>query len=188
MAERLVVIVMGSPRPRGACAALAEQVQAGAEAAGASVVRYDLRELDLEPCTACDICQEAVETDCVIEDDLQPIYPVLRRADGLAIVSPIYWFNISGQTKLFIDRAFYALNGPQGSALRGKSIGLVLAYGDSDPVSSGAVNALRSFQDICRYVGAHLAGVVYSGGGEIREQTVVLEQARQLGEALGREV
>jgi len=188
MNGRQVVVVVGSPRAEGACAALAEQVQAGARAAGAAVARYDLHGLNIQPCTACDVCQAATDDDCFIQDDLQPIYQVLRRADALVLVSPIYWFSFSAQTKLFIDRAFYGLQGPQGNALRGKSLGLVLAYGDSDPFTSGAVNALRSFQDMCRYVKADLAGFVYgsSGGGAMRDQPAVLDQARRLGEKLGR--
>ena len=66
------------------------------------------------------------------------------------IASPIYWFTISAQTKLFIDR-WYALESSQGSVLKGKQFGILLTYGDDDPYTSGAINAIRTFQDMFRY-------------------------------------
>jgi len=100
----------------------------------------------------------------------------------------MYWFTFSAQAKLFIDRAFFAMNGPEGHALKGKPIGLIMTYGDSDPFSSGAVNALRAFQDICRFIDAPVAGMVYgsaTGAGDIQKQPDLLQQAYQLGQKLG---
>ena len=119
---------------------------------------------------------------------MQALYPKLRRADVLVFASPIYWFTVSAQTKLFMDRGLYPLNGPEGHALAGKQIGVVLSYGDSDPFTSGAVNALRTCQDAARFIGAEIADIVYgsaSAPGEIREQAEVMERAYQMGLRLG---
>ena len=118
---------------------------------------------------------------------MQMLYPKLRSADAIVVASPIYWFTLSAQAKLCIDR-WYALEGPGGSALAGKQFGLVLTYGDVDPYTSGAINAIRTFQDMCRYIKADLAGIVYgtaSDPGEIQSQAKVLERAYQLGQRLG---
>ena len=146
MESQKIVVVIGSPRKNGNSATLAKRVIAGAEAAGAAVDSFYLHEMDIRPCRACDSCQEDISKDCAVDDDMHRIYPKLRRADALVIASPIYWFNVSAQTKLFIDRC-YALGSPQGHALAGKRIGIVLTYADADPFVSGAVNALRAFQD-----------------------------------------
>ena len=130
------------------------QAAAGARAHGTKVEIIHLRELTLAPCTACDACQNATESDCIIDDDITSLLPRIRQADAIVISGPVYWFTFAAQTKLFIDRVFYALNGPEGHALKGKPLGLLMTYGDTDPYTSGAVNALRSFQDICRYIGA----------------------------------
>jgi len=183
-----VIIVLGSPRKDGNCAVLAEQAAAGVRARGAKAEMIYLHGLTMEPCSACDACQKATETDCIIDDDLTALLPRLRKADALLLAGPVYWFTFTAQTKLFIDRAFYALNGPQGHALKGKPLGMLMTYGDTDPFTSGAVNALHAFQDICRFIEAPVAGLVYGSAtnvGDIQKQKDLLKEAYQLGEKLG---
>jgi hypothetical protein len=63
-----------------------------------------------------------------------------------------------------------------------------MAFGDTDPFTSGAVNALRAFQDICRFIEAPAAGMVYGsafGAGDIQKQPDLLQEAYQLGRKLG---
>ena len=142
--------------------------------------------MDIRPCDACDICQETRQG-CIIEDDMQILYPKLQDADAIVIASPIYWFTIRAQTKLFIDR-WYALQGASGNLLAGKQFGVVLAYGDTDPYTSGAINDIHTFQDIFRYLHANLVGIIYGtalAAGEIQYQPALLEQARKLGLRLG---
>ena len=185
MTPRQILILKSSPRKRANSSLLADQVAAGARDAGAAVESFDLHALDIRPCDACDFCQGAAE--CVINDDMQMLYPKLRAADAIVIASPIYWFTLSGQAKLCIDR-WYALQGPDGSALAGKQFGLLLTYGDSDPYTSGAINAIRTFQDMCRYLKAEVAGIVYgsaSDAGEIQGQPELLKRAYALGWKLG---
>jgi multimeric flavodoxin WrbA len=187
MSGKQVLILNGSPRKRGNSVLLAEQVAAGARAAGASVESFVLHNMNIRPCDACDACQGIDEAECTIRDDMEILYPRLQRADAIVIASPIYWFTMSAQTKLFLDRC-YALEGLEGSALAGKKIGIVLTYGDSDPFNSGAVNALRTFQDIFRYVQAEIVGFVYGSAsqeGEIQKQPDLLEKAYKLGQKLG---
>jgi multimeric flavodoxin WrbA len=187
MSSRQVLILNGSPRKNGNSVLLSEQVAAGARAAGAEVETFLLHTMDIQPCNACDACQGMEEGECTIQDDMQILYPKLRRADALLIASPVYWFTMSAQTKLFIDRC-YALEGLHGSGLAGKQIGIVLTYGDSDPFTSGAVNALRTFQDMFRYTQAEIVGFVYGSAsreGEIQNQPGLLEKAYKLGQKLG---
>ena len=188
MAKREILIVVGSPRAEGACATLAEEVRKGAESAGAVVHRHDLHSMDIRPCTACDACLESADADCVIEDDMRTLYPVLRRVDALVIASPVYWFNVSAQTKLFIDRGFYAMQGPEGNALKDKEVGLIMTYGAEDLESSGAMNAIHAYEDIFRFIDAPIVGIVHgsTGRGDIRLQKAVMEQAYQLGQKLAR--
>lgn len=186
MRNRQIVVVKGSPRREGNSAALADEVASGATAAGAEVESFYLHGMDIRPCSACDACRGEDETNCVIEDDMRTLYPKLRAADALVIAGPVYWFTMSGQTKLFLDRC-YALGGPKGHALAGKRIGIVLTYADTDPFSSGAVNALRTFQDAFGYIGAEIVGMVYGSAwkaGEIRANEDLMKQAFRLGQKL----
>ena len=104
MEGKKILLVMGSPRKEGNSATLAKQVAAGAKATGAAVESFYLHAMNIQPCTACDACREETGKECVIDDDMQILYPKLRQADAVVIASPIYWFTVSAQTKLFMDR------------------------------------------------------------------------------------
>jgi multimeric flavodoxin WrbA len=183
-----VLVVIGSPRTNGNSASLAKQVAAGAKESGAKVETVFLQRLNIRPCMACDACRKKVKKDCIIKDDMKVLYPKIKAADAIVIASPIYWFTISAQTKLFIDR-WYALGGDDGYDLAGKKFAIVLAYADADPFTSGAVNALRTFQDAFKFIGAELVGTVYGSAwkaGEIRKNQVLMEAAYALGKKIAR--
>jgi multimeric flavodoxin WrbA len=180
-----VLILKGSPRERGNSATLADQAAAGAKAAGARVEAFYLHGMDIRPCDACDLCVEK-QGGCVIEDDMQLLYPKLLQADAILIASPVYWFTFSAQTKLCIDR-WYALETPKGNALAGKRIGIILTYADTDPYTSGGINAIRTFQDMFRYIRAEIVGFVYGAAsniGDVEKQPALMERAYQLGQQL----
>jgi len=181
-----VMIVVGSPRKKGNSAALAKQVAAGAKASDARVETFFLHYMNIKPCTACDACRKKKDVDCIIQDDMQVLYPKLREADAIVIASPIYWFTVSAQTKVFMDR-WYGLGGDEGYELAGKKFGVLLSYGDADPFASGAVNALRTFQDALHYIGAEMVGMVYgsaSKAGEIQKNRAVMQEAFELGKKI----
>jgi multimeric flavodoxin WrbA len=185
--SKRIIMVLGSPRKQGNSEILAHRVADGAKnAAKATVKCFYLNKMDIKPCTACDICREDIDLNCIIKDDMQDVYPKLRQMDALVIASPIYYCMVTGPTKLFMDR-WYALGGPQGNALKGKRIGIVLTYDNIDPFRSGAINAIRMFQDTFNYLGSNIVGVVYGRAlavGEIKSNRDVLEKAYLLGKQL----
>ena len=186
MSVKHILILKGSPREKGNSSSLADQVAAGAAACGAQVESYVLQSMNIQPCNACDACHETEDRQCVIEDDMQILYPKLRNADAIVIASHIYWFTMSAQTKLCIDR-WYALEGPRGNALAGKQIGIVLTYGDSNQFTSGAINAMRAFEDMFRYIKADIVGMVYGTAmntGDAQKQPDLMERAYKLGQKL----
>ncbi len=188
MSVKYILILKGSPREKGNSSTLADQVAAGASQAGAEVETVSLQKLNIQPCTGCDACQRAGGGGhCNIDDDMEALYPKLVRADAIIVSSPVYWFALSAQTKLCIDR-WYALESPKGSALAGTQFGLVLTFGDSDLYTSGGINAVRTFEDICRYLRGTIAGLVYGSAsniGDVKAQPALLEKAYQLGQKVG---
>lgn len=180
-----ILILKGSPREKGNSATLAAKLFAGAEQAGASVEDVSLHGMDIRPCDHCDFCQEG-DFGCVIKDDMQKLYPKLRQADAIVIACPIYWFTMSAQMKLCIDR-WYALETAQGNALRGKQLGIVLAYGDTDLYTSGGINAIHTFESIARYLKMDIVGIVHGTAmdiGDADQQPELLEHAYKLGQKL----
>lgn len=182
-----ILILKGSPRDLGNSATLAGQVAAGAREAGAQVESFSLHTMDIRPCDACDTCRETGGV-CVIKDDMQTLYPKLRQADAIVLASPIYWFTFSAQLKGCIDR-WYALESPEGSELAGKKFGIVLTYGDSDLYTSGAINAIHTFESMFRYIRADIAGLVHGTAndiGDVEKQPALMEKAYLLGQKLAK--
>ena len=101
MSGKKILIVKGSPRRNGNSAALAEQVEAGARAAGAEVESYHLHDMDINPCDACDACRAGSYAGCIVEDDMQELYPRLVECDALVIASPVfYWYHKGDRRKV----------------------------------------------------------------------------------------
>ena len=179
-----ILILKGSPRVGSNSSLLADQVAAGARQAGAEVESITLHGLDLRPCDGCDFCKETGA--CVIKDDMQPLYAKLLAADALVLASPIYWFTYSAQLKTCIDR-WYALWNYQRDAFKNKPIGILLTYGDTDVYTSGAINAIHTFETMFRFLQARIVGWVYgslSDAGDAEKHPELMQQARQLGERL----
>ncbi len=154
---------------------------------GAETRTFRLHEMDISFCNACNHCRTETARDCVIEDGMQSLYGAIRAADVLVIATPIYWWTMSAQTKVFLDRC-YALGGPQGNGLAGKEVLIILTYEGTDPLLCGAVNALRTFQDGFRSLGARIVGLIHGRAdraGAICSNTELMEKARRLGEELG---
>ena len=186
MEAKKILVLLGSPRKKGNTAVLANQIIAGAESAGATTQKIFLHGLDISPCQACYACQRPDSKGCAIDDEMQPIFNKLIEADGWVIASPVYWFSMSAQTKLFLDRCF-ALPAYKKDAFTGKRIAVAMSFGDEDAFISGCVNALRTFQDSVRYVGANLVGMVYGSAdkpGEIKSNLSLMQQAEVLGKKL----
>lgn len=186
MGAKKILVLLGSPRKKGNTAVLANQIIAGTESAGATTEKIFLHGKDISPCQACYACQRPDSKGCAIDDEMQPIFNKLVEADGWVIASPVYWFSMSAQTKLFLDRCF-ALPAYKKDAFSGKRIAVAMSFGDEDAFISGCVNALRTFQDSARYVGANLVGMVYGSAdkpGEIRSNLSLMQQAEALGKKL----
>jgi multimeric flavodoxin WrbA len=183
--QHKVVVLLGSPRKKGNSSIIAREIAAGAESVGAAVESIFIQEMDIKACQACWFCQKPDSDGCAIKDDMQKIFPKLIEADSWVIATPVHWFNMSTQTKLWLDRCF-ALS-KYGDNPFNKKIAIAIAYGDADPYASGAVNAIRSFQDSFRYVGAEITGVVYGSAlerGDIEKNEAVLIAAKKLGKKL----
>lgn len=183
--SKLALIVNSSPRKGSNSSALARAMGEGFIEAGGRVETVDLAGLDIKPCLGCEACQRNGGK-CVQIDGMQTVYPKVVAAEALVLASPVYWFNMSGQLKVFLDRCFAVALTEAGSFGR-KTLAAALAYGDSDPMTSGAVNALRCYQDICRFSGATWAGCVYGSAMErdlMAQNETLLTEARELGRRL----
>jgi multimeric flavodoxin WrbA len=181
-----ILVLHGSPRKNGNSVFWAREAIKSAQRRRARVEQVFLHEMNIAPCKGCDGCRKDIKGHCVIRDDMQAIYEKVITANALLLSSPVYWFTYTAQLKLFFDR-LYAVQTGILSALKGKKIGIILAYGDVDPFSSGAANAVRTMQDAFNYTKSEIVGIVCGTGGaagEGHKNKIAIEQARELGKKL----
>ena len=179
-----ILILKGSPRQHGNSATLAERAAAGAHTAGAQVESIYLHDLDIRACDACDECRDT--NICIIKDDMNLLYPKLAAADAIILASPVYWFTFSAQLKLCIDR-WYGFQGNNWKEVSHKQFGIILAYGDSDLHDSGGINAIHTFESMCRYLKGEIVGIVHgslSDEDDAQKHPEMLQRAYELGQLL----
>jgi multimeric flavodoxin WrbA len=103
-----VIAFNGSPRRGGNTEMLLVEAIRGVKDQGGDVATYNLDSLKLRACLNCGKCDDAGL--CVVKDDMQTIHREIRSADRIIVASPIFFFSVSAQTKIVIDRcqAFWA--------------------------------------------------------------------------------
>jgi multimeric flavodoxin WrbA len=103
-----VLALNGSPRRGGNIELLLAEALRGATEQSGEVTSYHLNSLSLTPCQQCGACDNTGS--CIIADDMQAVHKDILSADRIIVASPIFFFSVSAQTKIVIDRcqAFWA--------------------------------------------------------------------------------
>lgn len=175
-----IVVLSGSPRKDGNTVRLTEAFLAGAKAAGKEISLFMVAGLHIGGCRGCGYCFKH-QGACVQQDDMPPILDALRKADALVLASPVYYFGVTAQIKLAIDRFFALLE----VGMPVKRAALLMTCGD--PSEAAAASSVSMFRQICEYQKWEEAGVVIAPGlqnpGEI-EGRAELEQAEGLGKSI----
>ena len=151
--NKKVYIVSSTPRKNGNSEILANEFARGAEEAGNSVIKINVRELDLKFCIGCLYCQS--HDKCVLSDEMNSLYNDIQTADVLVFATPIYYYEMSGQLKTFLDR----LNPLYPRKNNFKDVYLLATAADSeDSAIDGAIKGVQGWIDC--FNGVRLAGVV----------------------------
>jgi multimeric flavodoxin WrbA len=105
-----VVAFVGSARKEGNTAALVRHVFAPLLAAGAECELVELAGKRVRGCTACMKCAETLDGNCTGVRDFisEECIPKALEADGIIVASPVYFADVSSETKALIDRLGYA--------------------------------------------------------------------------------
>ena len=101
-----VLLINGSPNPKG-CIAAAQQIAAEElSAAGIESETVMVGNKDVRGCIACSRCRELGR--CVFNDIVNEVNAKLEKADGLVVGSPVYYSSPNGTLISFLDRLFYS--------------------------------------------------------------------------------
>lgn len=105
-----VIGINGSPRKQWNTATLVSKALEGAAAQGAETELVHLYDLDFKGCKSCFACKVRGGKSygkCVIKDDLAPVLEKIATADAIVIGSPIYFANVTGETRSFLERLIF---------------------------------------------------------------------------------
>ena len=174
-----VLVLNGSPRPKGNTAQMIAAFKAGAEAAGHHVDVVDVCRKNIRGCLACEYCHTKGEGKCVQKDDMQEVYDLLKEAELLVIGSPIYYHGLSGQIKCVIDR-FYSAAYPEKPANL-KKVAMFLSSGDDDMYDAAKFSYDGDFLD---YLGLEGLGIYTTYGYDPGVPVEKLNELRALGASL----
>jgi len=186
-----VVGFIGSPRKKGNTATIVNEVLRGAREAGAETKVFNLNQLGIRGCQACYKCQTP-EGKCVQKDDMSPLYDEIYSADAVVIGTPVYLFQVTGQTKIFIDRLFaflYLKDGRPGNfrnKLKDKKTVTVFSQGQPD--TSMFTSNFDLTEGVLSFLGFKVQERIVAGGmrgeDDAKGNTAILEKAYAAGVGL----
>jgi len=123
-----VIAVNGSPRKNWNTAKLLQEALKGAESKGAETKMVHLYDLDFKGCISCFACKRknsSCDGLCAVKDDLKTVLKEILGCDILLLGSPIYFGNITGEMRSFLERLVFpnlSYNAGQRSVFQGKII------------------------------------------------------------------
>ena len=97
-----VVGIVGSPRSNGNTEHLVRNKLDEITKQGIETELVTLHDKKINYCTGCDYCKK--NNECHIDDDMKLLTKKVKDADGIIMSSPVYFGDMSGLAKSFIDR------------------------------------------------------------------------------------
>ena len=159
--KQKVIIISSSPRRKGNSEILCEQFQKGALESGCDVEKINLNDYIIHPCIACDYCRKH-DSICFRQDDANKIIQKMIYADIWVLSTPVYFYSVSAQMKLLIDR-FYAREYTIRESLKRKKVYFIVTSGAPDlSEHTATIESLRGFIQVLKTVDE--AGIINGAG------------------------
>lgn len=175
-----IVILMGSPNRRGSTSILVENFVKGAEDTGHQCEIIDISHADIHPCAGCIHC--GYEGPCVQKDDMEEIRNKLLHCDMAVFATPLYYYGMSAQLKIVIDR-FCAFNSSLN--IRHLKSALLTVAWNADDWTFEALEA--HYKTLVRYINFDDQGMILGygcGTPGMTRQSKYPKEAYQLGSGL----
>ncbi len=105
-----IYIINGSPRKNWNTSKMCESFAKGVIDAGGYAEIINLYDIDFKGCRACSACKLKNGKNygfCSYPDELKEILNRISLADGICLATPIYFGDVSGVMKMFIERLVY---------------------------------------------------------------------------------
>ena len=101
-----VLMINGSPRGNGNTDIALRDMKNVFAQEGIEVTELNVGTKAIRGCIACNKCAELGK--CVFDDAVNEAAPLLAKADGVVVASPVYYASANGNLISFLDRLFYS--------------------------------------------------------------------------------
>ena len=101
-----VLLINGSPRPRGCTYTALNEVAKTLEQEGIETEIIQVGQKDIRGCIGCRQCK--TNGQCVFDDEVNIVAKKFDESDGIVIGSPVYYASANGTLISFLDRLFYS--------------------------------------------------------------------------------
>jgi multimeric flavodoxin WrbA len=177
--------VEGSPRNNGNTEKLVKTILESASENGAQTTFYKLTEMNISLCLGCFNCRETGV--CVTNDDMQLLHEEIQASDAIIIGSPVYMWQVSGQTKLFMDRLVPFIKPDFTTRLKGKK-SLFMVFTQGNPDENFFKLYFEYLENLFSFLHYDVKGTLVAAGtrdkNDILQQADLLEKAREIGKKL----
>ena len=105
-----VIILNGSPRKNWNTYKMCESFANGVKESGAEAEIINLYDINFKGCRSCFACKLKGGKNfgkCSWPDELTPILDKISQCDGVVLASPIYFGDVTGVVRSFIERLFF---------------------------------------------------------------------------------
>ncbi len=156
----MYLVISASPNSDGLTAACVKAALAGLAEAGVETRHFDLSRSSLERCRQCGNgwgrCRQ--EHACTIDDDFHALHGAVAQAEGVVLITPVYWGEMAESAKSVLDRLrrCEATRGEE-SALAKKPIIAVAAAGGS---GNGTLSCLQSMERLIQHTRAQVQDLI----------------------------
>jgi len=141
-----ILLLNGSPRKGNTVTALNTLKKGFAGMADVEIKQIDANEVSVSQCIACMSC--GTESRCVFDDDTNDVISAIMEADAVVFATPVYWWGITAQLKLIIDKMYCQCSNLDKMK---KNVGIII-IGEAEQDDPQYQIIPKQFECICGYM------------------------------------
>lgn len=153
-----IMVLMSAGTRQGNTDRLTDAFIKGMAEKGHSVTKVYLGSMHIVGCRGCGACQRN-GNHCVVQDDMQELYPLFRESEVVVMSSPLYFWTITAKLKSFVER-LYAIS--VNDSYPAKETVLLMTAGDN---GEKTFDQARSYWNVISGVLGDKSIATYFAGG-----------------------
>ncbi|OGC78253.1 MAG: hypothetical protein A2Z27_02005 [candidate division Zixibacteria bacterium RBG_16_50_21] len=153
-----ILTVHGSPDPEGNSGRLLQACIEGMKGVTGTEIEsisvYDYKVAPVWKDFLRDVMQKTTDR---VKDDMPLLKEKMLKADIIVLATPVFWYQLSGKMKLFVDRWSDFINSDWSTGLKGKGLALLSTHSGFNVINSS------DFLQMSMFATAQFLGMVWMG-------------------------